>query len=74
MTTPTQALSTTSTAFPTAEVKRRLGVELQKIADDAAALRPAWEPLLDSQRCVGTVLAIEDLFSVFKKEWRSFRR
>lgn len=67
MTTPAPTLSATSIpAFPAAEVKRRLGIELQKIADDAAALRPAWEPLLDSQRVVGTVLAIEDLFPAFR--------
>ena len=60
-TTRTQTASGTPT-FPIAEVKRRLGIELQGIADDAAPLRPAWEPLLDSQRVVGTVLAIEDLF------------
>jgi len=62
MTIPTPTLTATSIpAFPAAEVKRRLGIELQKIADDAAPLRPAWEPLLDSQRVVGTVLAIEDI-------------
>jgi acyl carrier protein len=61
MTTPTLR-PTSIPAFPAAEVKQRLGIELKKIADDAVALRPAWEPLLDSQRVVGTVLAIEDLF------------
>ena len=67
MTTPTPTLGATGTpAFPAAEVKRRLGIELQKIADDAAPLRPDWEPLLDSQRVVGTVLAIEDLFPSFQ--------
>jgi hypothetical protein len=49
-------------AFPAAEMKRRLQVELQKIADDASVLRPEWEPLLDSKRVVGTILVIEDLF------------
>ena len=61
----TQTLTVTATpapAFPAAEVERRLRVELQKIADDASVLRPEWEPLLDSKRVVGTVLAIEDLF------------
>jgi hypothetical protein len=48
------------------EVKSRLLPELQKIADDACVLRPEWEPLLDSKRIVGTVLAIEDLFPSFK--------
>jgi len=67
MTTPTLTLSATGVpAFPAAEVKHRLGIELQKIADDVAALRPPWEPLLDSQRVVGTVLAIEDLFPSFR--------
>lgn len=50
------------TAFPAAELKRRLGKELVKIARDAAVLRADWEPLLDSKRVVGTVLLIEDLF------------
>ena len=61
----TQTLTVTATtapAFPAAEVRRRLRVELQKIADDASVLRPEWEPLLDSKRVVGTVLVIEDLF------------
>lgn len=48
--------------FPVAEVKRRLQVELQKIADQGCILRPEWEPLLDSKRVVGTVLVLEGLF------------
>lgn len=52
--------------FPTAEVERRLQAELQKIADQSSVLRPEWEPLLDSKRVVGTVLALEDLFPLFK--------
>lgn len=58
-------LNVTATAapvFPAAEVERRLREELQKIADEGSELRPEWEPLLDSKRVVGTVLAIEDLF------------
>ena len=47
--------------FPTEEVERRLRVELEKIAEDAEIMRPKWEPLLDSQRVVGTVLVLEDL-------------
>src|SRR5436309_2685856 len=63
MTIPTPTLSVTGThGFPAAEVQRRLGIELQKIADDGTPLRAAWEPLLDSQRVVGTVLVIENLF------------
>ncbi len=49
--------------FPVAEVKKRLLVELQKIADQGTILRPEWEPLLDSKRVVGTVLVLEGLFS-----------
>jgi hypothetical protein len=48
--------------FPAAEVKRRLRVELQKIADEGSVLRPEWEPLLDSKRVVGTVLVLEGFF------------
>jgi hypothetical protein len=48
--------------FPVEEVKRRLWVELQKIADQGSILRPEWEPLLDSKRVVGTVLVLEGLF------------
>ena len=48
-------------AFPADEVERRLRIELEKIADDAAVIRPEWEPLLDSLRVVGTVLVLEDL-------------
>ncbi|WP_020476072.1 hypothetical protein [Zavarzinella formosa] len=48
--------------FPVAEVKKRLLVELQKIADQGTILRPEWEPLLDSKRVVGTVLVLEGLF------------
>ena len=61
----TQALVKAEVAapvFPVAEVKRRLQVELQKIADQGSVLRPEWEPLLDSKRVVGTVLALEGLF------------
>jgi acyl carrier protein len=48
--------------FPEKEVKRRLQVELQQIADEGALIRLEWEPLLDSMRIVGAVLALEDLF------------
>lgn len=48
--------------FPVAEVKKRLLVELQKIADQGTVLRPEWEPLLDSKRVVGTILVLEELF------------
>ena len=48
--------------FPAAEAKRRLQVELQKIADQGSVIRPEWEPLLDSKRVVGTVLVLESLF------------
>lgn len=49
-------------AFPEAQVRKRLLVELQKIANQGTFLRPEWEPLLDSKRVVGTVLALEGLF------------
>lgn len=49
-------------AFPAAEVRKRLLVELQKIADQSSLLRPEWVPLLDSKRVVGTVLVLEELF------------
>ena len=52
--------------FPAAELRKRLHIRLQSIADDSSILRPdrpEWEPLLDSQRVVGTVVAIEDLFT-----------
>jgi len=55
-----------SPVFPVAEVERRLRVELEKIAKQAAKLRPEWVPLLDSKRVVGTVLVIEDLFPGIK--------
>ncbi len=48
--------------FPAVEAKRRLQIELQKIADQGSVMRPEWEPLLDSKRVVGTVLVLEDLF------------
>ncbi|MBR9802768.1 hypothetical protein GYB59_14255 [bacterium] len=51
-----------ASAFPVVEVKKRLLVELQKIADQGNTLRPEWEPLLDSKRVVGTVLVLEELF------------
>lgn len=57
------AATTAAPEFPSAELKRRLQGELQKIADESSVLRPDWVPLLDSKRVVGTVLAIEDLFS-----------
>src|SRR4051794_8109820 len=49
------------------EARRRLKVELQKIADEVTFLdpdRPEWKPLLDSRRVVGTVLVLEDMFQV----------
>lgn len=61
----TETLTTTEKAapvFPAAEVKRRLQVELQKIADQGSVIRPEWEPLLDSKRVVGAVLVLEGLF------------
>ena len=51
------------TGFPAAEIRRRLVEDLNRMADEATILRPEWAPLLDSQRVVGTVLALEDLFS-----------
>jgi hypothetical protein len=48
--------------FPVTEIKRRLLVELQKIAEQGTILRPEWEPLFDSKRVVGTVLVLEGLF------------
>jgi hypothetical protein len=56
-------LATTKTRYN--EAKRRLTVDLQKIADDVAFLnpdRPEWKPLLDSRRIVGTILMLEELF------------
>lgn len=59
----TQAVTlAVETRFPMEEVRRRLAVELQEVAAEGAVVRPEWEPLLDSKRVVGTVLAIEDLF------------
>ncbi len=52
-----------ASVFPAAEVKRRLLVELQQIADEGTIIRPEWEPLLDSKRVVGTVLVLEGLFT-----------
>ena len=52
---------TIAPAFSLTEIERRLRIELEKIAADAALLRPEWEPLLDSQRVVATVLVLEDL-------------
>ena len=55
--------STKATAdFPADEVERRLLIELRQIEEDSDLLRPEWEPLLDSKRVVGTVLALEELF------------
>ncbi|WP_420636606.1 hypothetical protein [Candidatus Palauibacter sp.] len=53
-------------AFPAEEIERHLRIELEKIAADAAVMRPEWEPLLDSQRVVGTVLVLEDLLPACK--------
>src|SRR5262245_61003410 len=62
----TMMLSTvqkTAPAIRWADVESRLDTELQKIADESAVLElPEWEPLLDSKRVVGTVIALEDLF------------
>src|SRR5712691_1519258 len=52
-----------ATIFPVAEVRRRLQVELQKIADQGSVIRPEWEPFLDSKRVVGTILVLEGLFT-----------
>jgi len=62
MATQTLTMPKTGSEFPTAEVKQRLHVELQKIADQGSVIRPEWEPLLDSKRVVGTVLVLESLF------------
>lgn len=48
--------------FPAEEITKRLQVELEKIKAQGSTLRPEWEPLLDSKRVVGTVLALEELF------------
>jgi hypothetical protein len=62
MATHTLTKPAVGSGFPAAELKRRLRDELQKIAAEGSVLRPEWEPMLDSQRVVGIVLAIEDLF------------
>jgi len=49
------------------EARVRLTNDLQKIADEVTFLnpdRPAWKPLLDSRRIVGTVLVLEEVFKV----------
>lgn len=61
--TPTRSLAP---SFPAEEVERRLRPELEKIAEEAAIIRPEWEPLLDSQRVVGTVFVLEDLLPTCK--------
>ncbi len=55
--------STTDAKY--SEARNRLTKELQKIADDVTFLnpdRPAWKPLLDSRRIIGTVLVLEEIF------------
>ncbi len=59
---PIVAEPTAAPVFPEVEVRRRLRVELDKIAAVGSVLRPEWEPLLDSKRVVGTVFVLEDLF------------
>ena len=54
--------NTRTIGFPSTEAKSRLQRELQQIANESSVLRPEWEPLLDSKRIVGTVLALENLF------------
>lgn len=66
MTTAIEAVSGAVITFPREEVENRLRPALQKVADDSGLLRPAWEPLLDSQRVIRTVLVIEDLFPTCK--------
>ena len=62
---PTETITVPAAAaavFPDAESRRRLRVELQKIASEGSVLRPEWEPLLDSKRVVGVVFVLEGLF------------
>ena len=47
--------------FPRDELRDRLTPALRKIAEEAELLRPEWEPLLDSQRVIGTVLLVEEM-------------
>lgn len=56
--------TSSNAGFPRAEVERRLRAQLDQVARDAEVTRPDWEPLLDSQRVVGTVVVLEDLFPV----------
>ena len=51
----------TALIFPAEEIKRRLRIELEKIVGESAPLQSKWEPLLDSQRVIGTVLVLVDL-------------
>ncbi len=48
--------------YPTAEVRHRLQVELEKAAEESLVLQGGWEPELDSLRVVSVVLTLEDLF------------
>jgi hypothetical protein len=66
MTTVIEAIAGAVISFSRDEVENRLRPALQKVADDSGLLRPAWEPLLDSQRVIRTVLVIEDLFPTCK--------
>jgi hypothetical protein len=64
MTTEVRGRATNSvTAFPKTEIEHRLRAELDQVAQDAEVTRPDWEPLLDSQRVVSTVVVLEDLFT-----------
>lgn len=63
MTTAAQPLQMAAgRTFPSDQVAGRLRAALMKIAAETSVLRPDWEPLLDSQRVVGAVLVVEDLF------------
>ena len=61
---PTETITIPAVAapvFPDAAIRRRLRVELEKMASESCILGPEWEPLLDSKRVVGFVFVQEAL-------------
>ena len=56
----------TTTAFPTAQVKRCLREAIARLGEDTAAIREPWEPTFDSLAVVNVVLIVEPLLPDLK--------
>lgn len=66
MPTTSSTARSTTTAFPAAEVGRRLRDAITRLGEETAAIREPWEPTFDSLAVVSVVLVVEAVLPSLK--------